>query len=156
MVEFYEECADGLTVHVRYIAWLNAVPDEPPKKVATPNIPADTRTRRERFRDDRIDVEFPECDALHLVDYLWEIGPTMSMGMGAAPLTQSEIAAWQANTGIDLSAWEARTIRRLSSEFLYELQAATDRLRRPPWPPEPTVDMRASIAAKVRNVLRDD
>lgn len=53
--------------------------------------------------------------------------------MGRTPLPHSEIAAWQANTGIELSAWEASTLRNLSQEFVVAAQAAEDPDCKPPW-----------------------
>lgn len=38
--------------------------------------------------------------------------------MGAVPLSHSEIAAWQANTGTELAAWEAKALRRLSIDYV--------------------------------------
>lgn len=59
----------------------------------------------------------PPCTAAHLVGYLFEMGPTVSTGMGESPLPHTEIAAWMANTGIRLTCWETRTLRRLSCEY---------------------------------------
>lgn len=53
--------------------------------------------------------------------------------MGRAPLPHSEIAAWQANTGVELSAWEACTLRNLSQEYVVAAQAAEDPDCKPPW-----------------------
>jgi hypothetical protein len=75
----------------------------------------------------------PPCDAPYLVEYLFEIGPTMAAGMGNGPLTHGEIASWQNNTGIDLNAWETRTLKRLSLDYLGESQRATARDAMPPW-----------------------
>ncbi len=99
----------------------------------------------------------PEADGLHLVEYLWEIGPTVPAGMGAAPIAHSEIAAWQANTGIPLDAWEARLLRDLSLAYLAESNRATDHGAPPPWQPvitEATPDDAARIARRIRDVLR--
>ena len=38
--------------------------------------------------------------------------------MGEGPVSWAEITEWQRNTGIELDAWEARTIRRLSQVFV--------------------------------------
>ena len=48
----------------------------------------------------------------------------MSGGMGAAPLSHSEIRAWQDNTGEVLTAWEVKTLRRLSNDYLVAAQDA--------------------------------
>lgn len=63
-------------------------------------------------------LAMPPCEAYHLVAYLFEIGPTVVNGMGEAPITQSDVAHFQSNTGIALDAWQARTLRRLSLVYL--------------------------------------
>ena len=75
----------------------------------------------------------PPCDATYLVGYLFEIGPTL----GETPLTHSEIEAWMRNTGIRLSTWEARVLKRLSIEYLDESRQATDAARPSPWSDAP-------------------
>jgi len=47
-----------------------------------------------------------------------EIGPSAPTGGGAAPIGFSEMADWSRLMGLDLSPWEARTIRRLSRAFV--------------------------------------
>lgn len=75
----------------------------------------------------------PPVDAGYLLGYLFEIGPTMAGGMGAGPVTNQEILAWQALTGITLDAWEARTLRSLSCEYLAESHRAEKRGAKAPW-----------------------
>ena len=75
----------------------------------------------------------PVEGAGHLAEYLFELGPTMAAGMGAGPVTHQEIRAWQLNAGIELTPWESRTIRRLSSDYLDELRKAEKRDRPAPW-----------------------
>jgi hypothetical protein len=41
------------------------------------------------------------------------------------------------NTGIELNAWESRTLRRLSMDYLAEQQAATSATAEPPWADAP-------------------
>lgn len=77
--------------------------------------------------------DMPEAAALHMIDYFTEVGPLVYGGMSAAPLPETEIAAWQSNTGIELSNWEARTLRSMSKAYLLEMQAAKDPARRPPF-----------------------
>lgn len=80
-----------------------------------------------------IEHELPPCDAAYLADYLWEIGPSLPAGMGAGPITHSEIASWQHNTGIELNSWESRTLRKLSITYLNESHKAKDRKCPAPW-----------------------
>ena len=81
---------------------------------------------RDTLKDQSFEPEMPviECGR-HLVDYLWTWGPTMVGGMGEGPLTQAELAACQANSGIELSAWEAQTLARLSREYMGESYRAS-------------------------------
>lgn len=65
----------------------------------------------------------------YILEYLFEIGPTMADG----PLTFSEIESWMRTTEIHLSPFEVRLIRRLSREYLGESFAATKRDREPPY-----------------------
>lgn len=69
----------------------------------------------------------------YLLDWLFEIGPTLPAGMGSGVLTFSEIATWQQLVGLDLQPWEVRALRRLSGEYLGETHAATDPRRPPPY-----------------------
>lgn len=69
----------------------------------------------------------------YLVGYLWEVGPSMSNGMGGSPITFGEIRAWQAQTGCELTVWEVRTLRRMSIAYASQAHDA-DRIECPaPW-----------------------
>ena len=114
-------------------------------------------SRREALKADGIDEPImPPCDALHIVGYLFDMGPVSAGGMSGAPLSYLEIQAWQHCSGIELDAWEARTLRRLSAEYLSESTRATKRDCPPPWvhadevkaaPIRAVEDLRASIRA---------
>ena len=80
----------------------------------------------------------PPNPAPHLIGYLMEMGLTEAAGMGMVALSWREITAWQDGTGIVLSSWQARLIRRLSTEYVAELHAAEDESRGPPWKPPVT------------------
>lgn len=100
-------------------------------------------------------IDMPPCGAQYLAAYLFEIGPTLSSGMGDGPITHSEIAAWMGNTGIELDAWQARTLRRLSLDYLGESQAATQRGRPAPWQPEDFAVDKWVAQDSMKNALRD-
>lgn len=87
----------------------------------------------------------PPVDAEYLLAYLFELGPTMAAGMGAGPITQQELAAWQVNTGIALTPWEARTLRRLSLDYLAAMRDAESPDCPAPWNDK---DLRARLAAQ--------
>lgn len=90
-------------------------------------------------------LDMPECDADYLLNYLFEVGPTLAGGMGESPLSETELRAWMSNTGIELDSWEARTVKRLSREYLSESQAATEPTRTCPWDDAPYARMYMSI-----------
>ena len=69
----------------------------------------------------------------YLVDYLFELGPTVAAGMGSGPLPPSEIEAAQRLLGIQFRPGEARLLLRLSREYLQESHRATEENCRPPW-----------------------
>ena len=73
---------------------------------------------RDNRKDENYTPDMPPTNAGgYLVAYLFEVGPTMASGMGMGPVTHQEIAAWQSLTGIPLTPWDARAIRRLSIEY---------------------------------------
>ncbi len=84
------------------MAWLNATPEE------------GTQSRRAEFERDDLAVDMPECSASYILEYLFELGITI----GEHALTHGEIRAWMDNTGIDLSSWEAQTLKKLSEAYL--------------------------------------
>jgi len=97
----------------------------------------------------------PPCRARHLADYLFEIGPDMAAGMGVVPISWQEISAWQANSHVRLTAWEARLIRRLSGAYVRERNDARD----PAWPQPMTASQRIDgngrkhVERKLRKLL---
>lgn len=94
----------------------------------------DAPSRREEMLARKVEVEMPPLDCgHHLLGYLYEFGPAMAGGMGAAPVTFAEMAAWQLATGVDLEPWEARLLRRLSSDYVAESHQASKPDRPPPW-----------------------
>lgn len=82
-----------------------------------------------------------------------EAGPVEAGGMGPAPLSWREISAWAERTFQRPSAWEARTLRRLSREYLSEIHAAEDQHRAAPWSPAPTEADRNTQEQRLRAVL---
>ena len=104
-------------------------------------------SRIKAFEKEGIDVTMPECEAEYLIGYLFEVGPTLPNGMGDAPLTHLEISAWQQNTGVELSSWEARTLHRASLEYLSESQRATKPDAEAPWGDAPYLKQQSNLVA---------
>lgn len=128
-------------MYVRHSAWLSAVPEKhQDDKSKVPNV-----SRRKALERNGIDKpEMPECDALYIVGYLFEIGPVL----GEGPITQGEIQAWQFNMGITLDAWEVRFLKRLSIEYLDASYAALKPDATAPWADAPYALSSVEMAAK--------
>ena len=100
--------------------------------------------------------EMPPLEAGgYLLGYLFEVGPVMAGGGGVGPLTYQELGAWQAATGIELRAWEARFLRRLSGEYLAESRRAEQPDCPPPWQAADRTDERLAVAKRLQaDILR--
>jgi len=139
---------------VRHAAWLHAVPEklkgEESKAEQLSRLQALEKKHGAGFEPDMPPVNAAE----HLVAYLFEIGPTMPGGMGAAALTHGEILAWCALTGIQLLPWEARCIRRLSVDYLVESRRAEKRECLAPWCEQEVVPLVSATQAAIRALAR--
>lgn len=112
-------------------------------------------SRLEKLQDDGRLPDLPPLTAgQHLVGYLLEAGPLAYGGMGPVPLSHLDIRAWQVNTGVELMAWEARTLRDLSRDYVVQLQASAA-----PDEPAPYVvvdveaDRRAAVSQRVSSIF---
>ena len=122
---FFAEIERELSVFVKQSAWLNTVP---------------TKQKQPR-RVTRGDTLPPLTHGAYLVEILFEIGPVKSGGMGGAvSLDEQDIYAWQVNQGIELTGWEARTIRTLSREYAFMLSEASEPTCPPPYVPQEFID----------------
>lgn len=105
----FAETIETLSVYVKQLAWLNTIPE-----------------KEKRPRRDTVGGDLPPITAGgYLVELLYEIGPAQPLAMSSpVAISELEIAAWQNNRGISLSAWEAGTIRRLSQDYASALAKA--------------------------------
>lgn len=89
----------------------------------------------------------PPNPAPYLTDWLFEIGPMT----GGDVIGWLDLTAWQRITGIELTPWEARLIRRLSGEYALECLAARkpDRLMPYSGARDEIAARREALAAKV-------
>jgi len=136
---------------VRQLAWLNAAPHREGDK----SRPV---SRLQRMRTDRADPRYmPEMPdpggAAYLLAYLFELGPASSTGMGTAPITHHELAAWRDLTGTPLQPWEARFLRALSREYVAEAAAAEDPMRPAPWSTQPSTEQLHVVARSLRDEI---
>lgn len=150
MGKFHEWLGDELSLYCRQLAWLQAIP----KADKTIDAKADPVSRIEQMKADEVTPDLPPNSAPNLVDYLFEVGPTVPAGMGATVIGWADITAWRRETGVYLEPWQARLLRRLSRDFLGEYQEAGKIDRAAPWS-APTVDddRRAMVEAKVRAIF---
>lgn len=89
----------------------------------------------------------------HLVSYLWDVGPAVSTGMGPAPVGHQDIAAFQANTGVELTAWDVQTLRRLSCDYVAQSLNSRDANAPAPYAPSLTQTKRAEVDNGLRSML---
>lgn len=125
---------------------MSAVPD----KAKGDKSEAPEPSRFEAIKAKGIEPEMPSIDAEFIVGYLYDIGPTM----GDKAISHQEIESWQRNTGIDLDAWQTRTLHRLSVEYLVMSHNAKARDCQPPFK---TPDLQPVVSVKTeetRNSLR--
>lgn len=116
---------------------------------------------RDQRRDDKYDPPRPRIKSgADLIGHLFEVGPVSPGGMGPVPLTFQEIEAWARMTGVRLTAWEVRTLRSLSREYLAELRAAESPGRIPPYSTttnaQQQVDTAMALRRQMRGVVADD
>lgn len=136
------------------MAWLHAVPRPPADHPRAKTFDAaKALSRHAEQKKLGVDPPLPPCPLPHVIGWFTEIGLTGSNGMGAVPLSWSEIAAWQVNTRVVLSPWEARLIRALSSAYVTESRLAEQETHPPPWCGEVTEAGKAAEIAILDDVL---
>ena len=136
------------------MAWLNATPRPDERtKAAEPKYERKRLSRQEQMKKDGVPVRMPPNPLPHLVGWFVEIGISEANGMGASPLSWGEINEWQRATGVALSPWEARLIRRLSTEYLAESRKAESENHPAPWRAAPTQREREAEQRALERVL---
>lgn len=90
-------------------------------------------SRRESFEANGLSIEYPECEAAYLLDYLFELG----IALGDRPLSHSELESWQRNIGITLQPFEIRCIKRLSETYLSASNEMKSVIAVNPWEESP-------------------
>lgn len=151
MVGFYERLGDELSLYVRQIAWLHAVPkDEKKRSVSDATEPV---SRLNQIRAAGNEPVIPDIPTPYLVEYLFEVGPTISTGMGPAIIGWRDLQAWQELVGIDLEPWEARLLRKLSSAYLSQSLKSEKPDCPAPYVSQQQID-REAVARRVGNAFR--
>jgi hypothetical protein len=107
----------------------------------------------DELKRDGITPQMPSNPAPHIIARLIEIGITEAKGMGPAPLSWGEIAAWQFDTGVPLAPWESRLLRQLSVAYIAEGRRAEAENCPPPWRAQITQRELEVAEARLRMVL---
>lgn len=116
-----------LSLSVRHLAWLHAVPKAPDK--FKPKEGSRLWQLKEKGREPKL----PSVSCSYLQDLLFEVGPASSTGLGPAPLSWQEIESWARAMPRGVQPWEKLFIRQLSMEWVAELARAEDPSRPAPW-----------------------
>ena len=122
------------------------MPKEPGKKIDG-DEPA---SRMKSLLDVGQIPDMPPIDAQYLVDYLFDVGPSVESGTGSIPLRSEHIIPWQDETGIELQLWQAQFLRNLSREYLVQAQKSEKPDCPPPFGFE---ERRALVAAKIDSIF---
>lgn len=132
------------------MAWLNTAP----KVEIKGKVDLEQKTRLETLKDDGGAPYYPDVEcAFHVINYLFEVGPVMSNGMGTTSISSTELSSWQQNIGIRLRPWECRFISRLSKEYLSMTHEA-EKIDCPSPCDASTVD-RSYVSNKVKSIFKE-
>lgn len=104
--------------------------------------------------EDHSALEMPDlvgCE--YLIDWLFDIGVSMHTGMGSVPISWQEIESW--GKDMDLSPWEKKMLRDLSTEYVSYSQKASE-----PDCPQPffryiSEEQRKTVSNNILNTLRN-
>lgn len=138
---------------MQYSAWLRA--DVEVKGLADGE--SKRRSRLKRMQDENGEdfvPDMPPCGALFLVGYLMDVGPALPGAMGSVPLSEVELRAWQENTGIYLSPWQSRFLKRLSSVWIEQQGLAAKEECPSPWLAERMREEKEKVAVKLKALFR--
>lgn len=143
-------------MYVRALAWWRAVPGEPPSKKPRPKVQIERVSRHAARLDAGGVPDMPPVtpESMYLVEMLLDAGPIVSSTSGTRALTWRDFEAWERVTGADVRPWEARILRRLSNDYLAELNRAEAYDAPPPWEREATPEHRKRVSQHIKNVLR--
>lgn len=137
-----------MILHVRQLAWLNAVPEGAKNSRHKSLSDADENSSF---------LKLPKIpDAEYLVAFLYEAGLFGSNGMGAVPLTWAEINHWKECTDTVLTTWELLMIKKMSEAYVGEYNQASAKTRPAPYSEvdEDVASNRANVANKLKNAFQ--
>lgn len=139
-----------MSLYVQYCAHLDATLEPPQGSSAK----KERVTRRMKLGKDAA-IEMPPIRATFLIAHLFDVGPVRSGGMGAIPITSENLIAWQRETGVRLLPWQAQMLRRLSGEYLAQLQKSEAQNCPAPWKPTViSIEEKLAVANRMKTALR--
>lgn len=135
---------------MRQLAWLNTAP----KSSGKVSDRQEDQTRLERLNKAGERPLLPPNPAPYLSEWLFDIGPSGTSGMGEAPIDYRDLVAWQEISGVELMPWEAATIRRLSRDFVAERHRAKEASAPAPYTDRDNVAaQRDDVAARLKGAF---
>ena len=144
MGKFHVEIGDELSLVVRSLAWLNAIPKDS----------TDHKTRREIIEEQGGEIDLPPCSAPFLLGALLEIGPAMSGGMALAPIGWRDVEAWQRCMSVRLAPWQAQMLVSLSRHYVNFAREAEKPDCKAPWDDEDIETRRERVARQLKAAMK--
>jgi len=154
--KFYAGVIEDLTLYARQLAWFSAKPKHPerPGSVSS-RIKVADKTRGQEIVDRGGTPLMPDVgDAAYLVAYWQQMGMVEQGGMGMAPMSSRELAAWCSGAGIDLQPWEFHALREMSKQYLVQLNESEKPECPPPYGDPATVFDRNVVSKKVTQAFQ--
>ena len=62
-----------------------------------------------------------------IIEYLLEIGPAQSFGMGLSPISFYDIYSWSKITGTHINHWDAISIKKLSKIYVSQYSISSEK-----------------------------
>lgn len=116
---------------------------------------AEPAPRYETMKASGIVPQLPPAPLPYMIEWLFEIGPTIPGGMSPAPIGWRDMEAWQSIVGVELLPWEGKLLRQLSAEFVNMSFLAKEPDCPPPWAPDREVTVnRDAVSRKLGNAFR--
>lgn len=157
MEQFHEGLYRRLSAYVRALGWWHAIPQPSHDKTRPGKTAVVQRLNRVQIaHEGGAKPDLPPLPATlqQIVGLLFDVGPVSNGGQGAVPLTWLDLQAWQSATGLCLPPWQLRLLRRLSADYLMELNRGASVDAPPPWERDLTPDRRKRVAKHIKNIFR--
>lgn len=78
----------------------------------------------------------------------------MSLGMGPAPISYTDIHHWVAITQTEITPWDAHVLRELSKAYVVQLNSSKDPNTPPPYCATPTQEQREDVTNKFKAFVK--